>query len=125
MNGNSEAKAMTAANWIALLVAFAVYTGGAWALITSHIDSRVEPLKDKVIALEKLQEKYDVVLQQAASDHSERLANEREIETQFRASDEARNVQFATQQRMDALLWEKVFSNRYPSDAIYYPHIAK
>ncbi len=49
-----------------------------------------------------------------------------EIETQFRAADQARNVQFATQQRTDAVLWEKTFpGSRYPSDALYYPNISK
>jgi len=48
-----------------------------------------------------------------------------EIETQFRAEDQMRNVQFATQQRMNAFLWEKAFGSRYPSDAIFYPAISK
>lgn len=49
-----------------------------------------------------------------------------EIETQFRASDQSRNVQFANQQRLDALLWEKTFAgSRFPTDAIYYPSISK
>ncbi len=49
-----------------------------------------------------------------------------EIETQFRAADQSRNVQFASQQRMDSMLWEKTFpGSRYPSDALYYPNISK
>lgn len=48
-----------------------------------------------------------------------------EIETQFRASDQVRNIQFASQQRLDAIMWEGIFKTRYPSDAVFYPHISK
>lgn len=48
-----------------------------------------------------------------------------EIETQFRAADEARNLQSAEHRRTTALLWEQVFGARYPSDVAYYPKIGQ
>jgi hypothetical protein len=48
-----------------------------------------------------------------------------EIETQFRASDQSRNVQFANQQRTNALLWRKSYGESYPSEIQYYPEIAR
>jgi hypothetical protein len=48
-----------------------------------------------------------------------------EIETQFRAADQVRNIQFANQLRYDALLWERIFGTRFPSDIQYYPSISQ
>ena len=48
-----------------------------------------------------------------------------EIETQFRASDEFRNMQAAANSRQLATMWSKIFPDiPYPA-AVYYPHIAK
>lgn len=48
-----------------------------------------------------------------------------EIETQFRAEDETRNMMHLYDLRQIALLWEKVFGQRFPTDANYFPDIGK
>lgn len=48
-----------------------------------------------------------------------------EIETQFRASDQTRNMSHAADMRVQAMLWEKVYKQRYPTDNAYYPTIAR
>lgn len=48
-----------------------------------------------------------------------------EIETQFRAEDQMRNVQWAEMRRTISLLWESEFKTRYPSEIQFYPSIAQ
>lgn len=49
-----------------------------------------------------------------------------EVETQFRAADQIRNIQWAHTLRFDTLLWEKTFpGSRFPSDVAYYPQVAR
>jgi len=75
-------------------------------------------------------------LHQSTSVNSEKIAESNfkierlqaalaEVETQFRASDQVRNIQFANQLRLDALMWEKIFGDRFPSDIQYYPQISQ
>lgn len=49
--------------------------------------------------------------------------DEREIETQFCASDIVRNLMHANDQRQLAMLWEKVYGQKYPTDNTFYPQI--
>ena len=52
-------------------------------------------------------------------------ASLKEVETQFRSSDQARNIQFANQLRWDSILFEKCFpGSRFPSQIQYYPGIS-
>lgn len=46
-----------------------------------------------------------------------------EVETQFRAADNMRNVNLAAQMRVNALLWQKVFEASLPTE-VYYPEIS-
>jgi hypothetical protein len=46
-----------------------------------------------------------------------------EVETQFCASDIVRNLMHANDQRTSAVMWEKVFGTKYPTDNSYYPTI--
>ncbi len=48
-----------------------------------------------------------------------------EIETQFRGTENTINLHRAESIRTTALIWEKVFGARYPSDAAYYPSISQ
>lgn len=48
-----------------------------------------------------------------------------EVETQFRAGDEMRNLQWAEMRRTLALLWQKSYGEPYPSDVAYYPRIGQ
>lgn len=49
--------------------------------------------------------------------------DEREIETQFCASDIVRNLMHANDQRDIALMWEKLYGQKYPTDNTFYPQI--
>ncbi len=48
----------------------------------------------------------------------------REIETQFRATDQIRNIMHANDMRVQAMLWKKSFGSEYPIDNAYYPTIS-
>ncbi len=52
---------------------------------------------------------------------TEKLA---EVETQFRAADEYRNVNLAGEMRFVSLLWQKSYGEPFPSD-IYFPTISR
>lgn len=52
---------------------------------------------------------------------TERLA---EVETQFRAADEFRNINLASTHRSFGLLWPKVFGQEFPQE-VYFPRISK
>lgn len=47
-----------------------------------------------------------------------------EIETQFRASDEFRNVNLAGQMRFNSLMWQQIFGVPFPME-VYFPSISK
>jgi hypothetical protein len=48
-----------------------------------------------------------------------------EIETQFRSSDQIRNLMHASDLRITAMLWKKTFGMDYPISNSYYPSIAQ
>lgn len=48
-----------------------------------------------------------------------------EIETQFRASDQVRNLMHIGDLRVQSLLWQKAFGREYPVVAPYLPSIAQ
>jgi hypothetical protein len=122
MNGNSEAKALTAANWIQFVIVILLILG----MVAAVAESRLKPLEDKIDNLEKLQEKYDALLASVAADHSERVAKEGEIETQFNADSQLRNVQFSDQQRIDAVMWNHINGlGSYPAGPYFQPNISQ
>lgn len=47
-----------------------------------------------------------------------------ELETQFRALDTIRNLEFQQQERLNALIWERAFGERFP-DRDYWPEVGK
>ncbi len=49
----------------------------------------------------------------------------REIETQFRAADQVRNIMHANDLRTMSMLWKKAFNADYPISNAYYPTIAQ
>jgi len=51
-----------------------------------------------------------------------------EVETQFRALDQTRNIQFSDQQRINALIWNATELGKhtpYPSGPFFQPNISK
>lgn len=47
-----------------------------------------------------------------------------EIETQFKAADDFRNINLAQQSRVNALMWRQAYGVDFPQE-LYYPAIAK
>lgn len=52
---------------------------------------------------------------------TERLA---EVETQFKAADEYRNINLAGQMRFNSLLWQKSYGEPFPNET-YFPAISR
>jgi hypothetical protein len=51
-----------------------------------------------------------------------------EIETQFRANDQLRNIQFSDQQRLNSMLWNSSTlgeKTKYPEAPFFHPDISK
>lgn len=87
-------------------------------IVASSANAEAVELKSRV-------DKMDV---QISSDRIE-LAQMRsslvEIETQFRATDQVRNVIHANDLRVQSMLWRKSFGQDYPIGNAYYPSIAQ
>lgn len=69
--------------------------------------------------------KHDDHLAKLEADNQVITASLKEVETQFSASDEVRNLQFADIKRTEALLWN--LSNglkEYPTAPYYFPHVS-
>lgn len=48
-----------------------------------------------------------------------------EIESQFLAADHIRNLQYANNLRYTAMLWEKTYGQKFPSEIQFYPTISQ
>ncbi len=70
-------------------------------------------------AINTLTQSSITVLKQLTEDHAARIANEREIETQFDADSQLRNVQWATIQRR-----LNDFQNTFADQGAKWPHIS-
>ncbi len=46
-----------------------------------------------------------------------------EVETQFKAADDYRNINLAAQMRFNSLLWQQAFGQPFPSE-VYFPSIS-
>ncbi len=55
---------------------------------------------------------------------SETRATITEIESQFKAADEYRNINLAGQMRTNALLWQRIYGEPYPTE-VYFPSISR
>lgn len=78
----------------------------------------VEALKARVDAIE-------LTANLNATDIKVIRSDLREVETQFRASDQVRNLTHANDLRVQAMLWKKAFGADFPLDNAYYPEIAR
>lgn len=97
----------------------AVLIAGGWVIIELKIENAVSSAT--------AQRNEDLAALKAAVAANEALLSARliEVETQFRTEDQMRNVQWAEQRRILALLWEKEFGSRYPTEVQFYPSVAK
>lgn len=127
-------------NWPTLIAAggfIMVILGGGWAIIKMQTELAVAPITTQnAISIQDRSKINDTVtvngnrissveaaIREQKSEFTQKLV---EIETQFRASDQIRNIQMANQQRLNFLMWNKSNpDNLFPADSIYYPHISQ
>lgn len=105
------------------------------SIVSALVSTRISPMESKAeISIRDRQEIRDQlgVLQGKVSDNTvffrENIMkiNEslREVETQFLASDQMRNIQLSSNMRWTAILWKKVYGDDFPTYE-YYPSIAQ
>lgn len=92
----------------------------SWAPIAAKADISEKDRADLHIDISKLKE-ITSTNASAISVFSRDLV---EVETQFKASDEFRNVNLAEQMRINSMLWQHTFGTPFPAET-YYPSIAK
>lgn len=100
----------------AAFVLLSAISGLAFTAISAK--QEVEELAARVMAVEEL----------ARADRAKLSAMDYklvEVETQFRASDQIRNLMHANEMRNTAMLWSKAFGVTFPIDNAYYPTIAQ
>jgi hypothetical protein len=109
-------------NWTLIISAVSmsgVFVAGAWVIIGLKIENSVSDA-----TADMSRQLAELKAQQIA--HNDLLrAKLIEIETQFRAEDQLRNIQWADQRRTLTMLWEKTFNSRYPSEVQFYPSISQ
>lgn len=87
----------------------------------SSIDDRVNLNKN----LDSLKDRIASLAASQAADHAERTTHEIEIETQFDADSQLRNLQFAEQQRVNKTIWEQnKHLGAYANGPFFFPNIS-
>lgn len=99
--------------WVAVMAILFTLTGAAWKITDSQTQLTMSPISSRVSVAEKSidETKRDVAINREAlasiTTQQEVVKTKLvETETQFRASDQARNVQFAEQQRMNNIMFQ-------------------
>lgn len=122
---------------ISVLVAIVLPTVGALAMFVSFsIRNAVSPLESKAeVSVRDRGELHtsvgnltDLVTANNVRDRettAEFRAKLTEIETQFLGADHIRNLQYANNLRYTALMWEKLYGQKFPSEIQFYPTISQ
>lgn len=116
-NGNGIVRWQVWASIAAVATVLMTSLFNLWFTANTAATTGVE-LKDRVVKLEA-QISADRI------DISSLKNRNTEIETQFRASDQVRNLMHASDMRVLALLWHKSYKEDYPIQNAYYPTIAR
>jgi hypothetical protein len=95
----------------------------------ADVDSRTDRANLNTIVRE-IQKELATMQADVATNHSERLAKEIEIETQFNADNQLRNIQFSDQQRINAMLFNALSAMgakmpEYPRAPFFQPNISQ
>lgn len=96
------------------------------ALITSQNQASLDDRSQLNKALLEVQRLATANQAAISTEITERSANEREIETQFDADGQLRNLQFVEQQRLNAILWNMNSNHMgaYPTAPFFMPNIS-
>jgi hypothetical protein len=97
----------------------------ATVVVTWTLSSSLSSISDTRDRLGKLEGSYAQILSKQESADAKFNAALTELETQFRASDQERNIQWANIMRNTALLWGRVYQEKYPSEIQFYPSISR
>lgn len=103
------------------LLPLAIPTAGAALglyLMANVSRTQITVLQDDVAALKASSHEQDIRLREACSQL-------KEVETQFRASDQVRNLMHVDTLRIQSMLWRKAFGADYPTGNVYLPTIAQ
>jgi hypothetical protein len=126
-------------NWplmLSIFFALAMLVGAAYKISDLQTQVTMSPIVAKAEISEKDRFEIRRDVQEIHSkisdlDSYRRVTDQKltEVETQFRASDEARNVQFSEQQRMNNIIMQigqgkDLKDIVYPSGPYYFPHIS-
>lgn len=111
--------------WSAIITAAVVAVGFmstvAYNVVSISIQQALQGTKNSDV--ERRLELLRADLESLKLRNAEQKAALIEIETQFCASDTARNLTHATDLRMVALLWQRTFGESFPIGNAYYPQI--
>ncbi len=103
------------------LLGLAVPVVGALAslyLMTNSAYTKAVALEQRVAVLEASNHSQELELRVVCNDLVE-------VETQFRASDQVRNLMHVDSLRIEAMLWHKSFNAEFPVSNAYLPTIAR
>lgn len=117
-NGTARWQLWVSAIGTSVVVIAAVLQIGAMA-------GDIKTLKSTQTELTRRLEQSETKVAQNRTEIDVQTAKLAEVETQFRGEADARNVMHANDLRMQAILFEKTFHTRYPTDNAYYPSIAR
>lgn len=121
-NGNGLSRAVL---WLGVIVpGIAVVTslaGTVWWVST--MSNTVNNLLASNVALTIIVNENRSEIAKIRLDNAKQTKALDEIETQFCASDIVRNLMHANDMRTSAMLWEKAFGTRLPTDNAYYPRV--
>lgn len=113
--------------WVSVGTLGLVVFGAIIALYINlaNVTNTATNARSTIEAMQARLDRLDSRTAQNSTDISVFRSNLTEVETQFRASDELRNLTHAADMRVTAMLWEKQFKSRYPTDNAYYPSISR
>lgn len=101
--------------------------GAMWVFISqiAGMSSDIAQLKERVGALQVQAFRNGEIIGSAVTSISVIRTQLREVETQFRGSDQIRNLMHAETLRVQSMLWEKTFpGTTFPTANAYYPVIS-
>ena len=120
MNASENSNGNGKANWLLAAGLLFALVGGAWRIIV--LQNELTKAQTEI----EISDKLTAVRIDAAAHRAETDARLVEIETQFRAEDQIRNVQWADARRTMAIIYEDTHpGKRYPSDISFFPEIAQ
>ena len=109
--------------WVSLLGAFTLVGGIVYWIgtIAAQININTEHLR----AIDARLNALEVSERSDQLDLTKLVRDQNQIATQFCGDDTIRNLMHSNELRVEAMLWQKVFSTNYPTDNAYYPTLCQ